>query len=95
MFRQWVAALAAEQCSVIRKLSIWEEDTKRPKFWLAVEKLNGLEKRIVKNFEVGDREVSVEETEEDSVFREKLDTTVGHKVDLKKGCWISMLEWRD
>jgi hypothetical protein len=93
MFRQWVAALAAEQCSVIRKLSIWEEDTKRPKFWLAVEKLNGLEKLIVKNFEVGDREVSVEETEEDSVFREKLDTTVGHEVDLKKGCW--MLEERD
>ena len=95
LFRRWVAALTAEQCSVIRKVSVCEEDTKRSKFWLAVKKLDGLEKLIVDCLHLGNREVSIEETEEDSVFREKLDTTVGHKVDLKKGCWISMLEWRD
>lgn len=93
MFRRWVAALTAEQCSVIRKVSVWEEDTKRPKFWLAVERLNALEKLIVNYIDLGNREVSIEETEEDSVFRERLDTTVGHKVDLEKCCW--RLAWRD
>lgn len=87
LFRRWVAALTAEQCSVIRKVSVWEEDTKRSEFWLAVAKLNALEKLIVNYISLGNREVSIEGTKEDIVFREKLDITVGRGVDLEKCHW--------
>jgi hypothetical protein len=87
MFRRWVAALTAEQCSVIRKVRVDENDTKRPGFWLAVGKLSGLEKLFVNYHDFGYRELSIEETEEDSVFREKLDCTVGHEVNLEKVYW--------
>jgi hypothetical protein len=87
IFERWMAALTAEQCSVIHKVSVHENDTKRPGFWLAVGKLNGLEKLFVNYDDLGNRKVSIEDIDEDSVFREKLDSTVGHEVDLEKFYW--------
>jgi hypothetical protein len=87
MFRRWVAALTAEQCSVIRKVRIDEEDTKQPGFWLAVGKLNGLEKLFVNYHNSRNRKLCIEDIEKDSVLRKKLDSTFGHEVDLEKVYW--------
>jgi hypothetical protein len=87
IFERWMRALTAEQCSVIRKVSVHKKDTKRPGFWHAVGKLNALEQLRVSCHDFGNRELSIEDIEEDSVFREKLESTFGHEVDLKKVYW--------
>ena len=79
--------MTAEQCIVIRKVSVHENDTKRPKFWLAVGKLKALEQLTVRYFNFGDRkEIFKKDGDEESnlyrVLKEKLKGTVGHEVEL-------------
>ena len=86
-FDQWMAALTAEQCSVIRKVHVHKNDTKFPGFWHAVSKLGGLRKLFVRTnlrYEtVVVKEDSNGESDLWTVFKEKLNSTVGHEVELE------------
>ena len=85
-----MAALTAEQCSDIREVNVNEYDTKLPGFWHAVSKLGGLRKLSVRVriVNLGYETVVVKEDsngESDlwTVFKEKLNSTVGHEVELE------------